>query len=227
MDESNGFTQYGLIPSGPLNLATKLGKLSLSALGDISKKILQGEAVYNSEYGNIGMTKALGDPTSFRGSVFAPGNGQISGYGTMDGINDINYSNESLNVGTDTKGNYYGSYQEGPFMVGGDNNNNYYGTFQEGPYSASIDNKGNYSGRYQGDGFQVNATDRSLDTAFEIPMMDKSNSMSGKARYDSNTNSLNAELEFQRRLDSGGVLDIVGKLSPEDQRIMLNYMKKF
>ena len=227
MDESNGFTQYGLVPSGPVNLSTKLGKLSLSALGDLSKKILQGEAIYDSDYGSMGITKTIGQPANFNGSVFAPGGGQISSSGSMNGIDNINYLNDSFNAGTDTKGNYYGSYTQGPVTVGGDNNKNYYGTYQDGPYSARIDNRGNFSGSYEGDGFQINATDKSLDTSFEIPMEDKSNSMRGNAGYDSDTKSINAELAYQRRLLSGGVLDIVGKLSPEDQRIMLKYMKKF
>jgi hypothetical protein len=221
MDESNGFTQYGLVPSGPLNLNTKLGKLSLSALGDLSKKILQGEAIYDSDYGSMGITKTIGQPANFNGSIFAPGGGQISSSGSMNGIDNINYLNDSFNAGTDTKGNYYGSYTQGPVTVGGNNNNNYYGTYQDGPYSARIDNKGNFSGSYEGDGFQINATDKSLDTSFQVPMVDESDDMMVGAQYDAYSKTPEVYGQFHRQLSDNGFVDASGRLTPKGYDLMI------
>ena len=146
MDESNGFTQYGLVPSGPINLSKRLGSMSLSLLGDLTNRVLKGDISYDGEYGSVGASRDLaGNSTNLRGSYYTP-EGEISASGTVNGIDNINYATGPYNMGTDTKGNYYGSYM--------------------------------------GDGFQVNATDKSLDTSFEIPMVDRSNSMSAGAGYD-------------------------------------------
>jgi hypothetical protein len=182
MDESNGFTQYGLVPSGPVNLSKKLGSMSLSLLGDLTSRVLQGDVSYDGQYGSVGASKQIGGPTNLRGSYYTP-EGELSASGTTAGINNINYATGPYNMGTDTKGNYYGSYQ--------------------------------------GDGFRVNATDKSLDTSFEIPMVDRSNSMSAGFGYDGNSKTPEVYGQFHRQLSDNGFVDASGRLTPKGYELML------
>jgi hypothetical protein len=182
MDESNGFTQYGLVPAGPINLSKRLGSLSLSVLGDLTNRVLQGDATYENNFGAIGITKTIGSPTNVRGTYYTP-EGELSASGTLDGVNNVNYSTGPYSMGTDTKGNYYGSYQ--------------------------------------GDGFQVNATDKSLDTSFEIPMVDPSNSMSAGAGYDSYSKTPEVYGQFHKQLSDNGFVDASGRLTPKGYELML------
>jgi hypothetical protein len=183
MDESNGFTQYGLVPSGPLNLSKRLGNMSLSVLGDLTNRVLKGDVAYEGQYGSVGASRDLaGTSTNLRGSYYTP-EGELSASGTVNGVNNVNYSTGPYNMGTDTKGNYYGSYQ--------------------------------------GDGFQVNATDKSLDTSFQIPMVDKSNTMSAGAGYDSYSKTPEVYGQFHRQLSDNGFVDASGRLTPKGYELML------
>lgn len=119
MDERNGFTQYGLVPSGPLNLSKRLGNMSLSVLGDLTSRVLKGDVSYDGQYGSVGASRDLaGNSTNLKGSYYTP-EGELSASGTVDGVNNINYSTGPYNMGTDTKGNYYGSYQDGNLSASG------------------------------------------------------------------------------------------------------------
>jgi hypothetical protein len=182
MDESNKFTQYGLVPSGPINLSKKLGNMSLSLLGDLASRVLQGDVSYEGQYGSVGASKQLGGPTNVRGSYYTP-EGELSASGTTAGVNNINYATGPYNMGTDTRGNYYGSYQ--------------------------------------GDGFQVNATDRSLDTSFQIPMVDRSNSMDAGFGYDANTKTPEVYGQFHKQLSDNGFVDASGRLTPKGYDLMI------
>lgn len=182
MDERSGFTQYGLVPSGPVTLSKKLGSMSLSLLGDLTSRVLQGDVSYDGQYGSIGASKAIGGPTNVRGSYYTP-EGELSASGTTAGINNISYATGPYNMGTDTKGNYYGSYQ--------------------------------------GDGFQVNATDKSLDTSFEIPMVDRSNSMTAGFKYDGYSKTPEVYGQFHRQLSDNGFVDASGRLTPKGYELLL------
>lgn len=142
MDESNGFTQYGLVPSGPINLSKRLGSMSLSLLGDLTNRVLQGNVGYDTPLGTVGVSKELGNPATIYGN-------------------------------------------------------------------------------YQGDGFQVNATDKSLDTSFQIPMVDKSNDMMAGARYDTYSKTPEVYGQFHKKLSDSGFVDASGRLTPKGYELML------
>lgn len=183
MDESNKFTQYGLVPSSPINLSKQLGSMSLSVLGDLTSRVLKGDVSYDGQYGSLGASKEIGSPTNFRGSYYTPFGGELSALASVDGINNVNYSAGRYNIGTTTGGDYYGSYQ--------------------------------------GDGFQVNATDKSLDTSFQIPMVDKSNTMSAGAGYDSYSKTPEVYGQFHRQLTDNGFVDASGRLTPKGYDLMI------
>jgi|LakMenEpi03Oct11_1017367.scaffolds.fasta_scaffold01332_2 hypothetical protein len=142
MDESNGFTQYGLVPSGPMSLSKRLGNMSLSVLGDLTNRVLQGDVSYDTPIGTVGASKQIGSPT-----------------------------------------NVYGSYQ--------------------------------------GDGFQVNATDKSLDTSFQIPMVDRSNSMNAGVKYDGYSKTPEVYGQFHKQLSDNGFVDASGRLTPKGYDLMI------
>jgi hypothetical protein len=142
MDESNGFTQYGLVPSGPISLSKKLGSMSLSLLGDLTNRVLQGDVSYDTPIGTVGASKQIGSPT-----------------------------------------NVYGSYQ--------------------------------------GDGFQVNATDKSLDTSFQIPMVDKSNDMTAGFKYDGYSKTPEVYGQYHKQLSDSGFVDASGRLTPKGYDLMI------
>jgi hypothetical protein len=182
MDESNGFTQYGLVPNGPLNLSKRLGNMSLSVLGDLTNRVLQGDVSYDGQYGSVGASQAIGGSTNIRGAYYTP-EAELSASGTTAGINNISYATGPYNMGTDTKGNYYGSYQ--------------------------------------GDGFQVNATDKSLDTSFQIPMVDRSNSMNAGVKYDGYSKTPEVYGQFHKQLSDNGFVDASGRLTPKGYDLMI------
>ena len=126
MDESNKFTQYGLVPSGPMNLSKRLGSMSLSVLGDLTSRVLKGDVSYEGDYGLVGASKQLGEPTNLRGAYYTPSGGELTASGTVDGVSNVNYATGPYNMGTDTKGNYYGSYQEGDLTASGNYSPNGY-----------------------------------------------------------------------------------------------------
>jgi hypothetical protein len=72
-----------------------------------------------------------------------------------------------------------------------------------------------------GDGFQVNATDKSLDTSFNIPMEDKSMDASFGINYDGYTKTPAVQAQIRKELFNNGFIDASGNITPKGYEFKL------
>jgi hypothetical protein len=82
-------------------------------------------------------------------------------------------------------------------------------------------------GSYMGDGFQVNATDKSLDTSFNIPIEDKSMDASFGINYDGYTKTPAVQAQIRKDLFDNGFIDATGNLTPKGYELSIQAGYKF
>lgn len=126
-------------------------------------------------------------------------------------IGDINYNTP---VGTIGYSKGLNSPKDMYYRYGGDNFN-----IEARPNSIR--------GSYIGDGFQVNATDKSLDTSFDIPMVDKSMDASFGINYNGYTKTPSVKAQLHKELFDKGFIDISGNLTPKGQELTIQVGYKF